>query len=203
MLARRKNDNGFTIVELLIVIVIIGVLASLVIVAYNGIQQRTRNTSRVAAAKEWQKVLNTYINQEGVYPYGSTACLGDGYPTDFDGNPDQDCHRTAVIRHPNSTLNSEILKVVTSLPVFPKDTVALVGGSFEGQRAIGLSYDPNTIVEGQTGRVKVHFWLEGTNQPCGVTVLDGLGNISSSPYTNGSYAGATLCSFTTDDPRNI
>lgn len=38
-LSRRR---GFTIVELLIVIVVIGILAAIVIVAYNGIQQRAR-----------------------------------------------------------------------------------------------------------------------------------------------------------------
>lgn len=38
----KKTTSGFTIVELLIVIVIIGILAALVIVAYNGIQLRAQ-----------------------------------------------------------------------------------------------------------------------------------------------------------------
>ncbi len=41
------KSQGFTIVELLIVIVIIGILAALVIVAYNGIQARASDTKRV------------------------------------------------------------------------------------------------------------------------------------------------------------
>lgn len=36
-----KSKSGFTIVELLIVIVVIGILAAITIVAYNGIQNRT------------------------------------------------------------------------------------------------------------------------------------------------------------------
>lgn len=41
----KKREVGFTIVELLIVIVVIGILAAITIVAYNGIQNRTIETS--------------------------------------------------------------------------------------------------------------------------------------------------------------
>lgn len=36
--SRKSNSDGFTIVELLIAIVIIGILAAISVVAYNGIQ---------------------------------------------------------------------------------------------------------------------------------------------------------------------
>jgi prepilin-type N-terminal cleavage/methylation domain-containing protein len=52
----KKTTSGFTIVELLIVIVVIGILAAITIVAYNGIQNRAQNTSvqndMVAMAKK-------------------------------------------------------------------------------------------------------------------------------------------------------
>lgn len=38
-----KNKQGFTIVELLIVIVVIAILAAITVVAFNGIQQRAKN----------------------------------------------------------------------------------------------------------------------------------------------------------------
>jgi general secretion pathway protein G len=41
---KMKNEKGFTIVELLIVIVVIGILAAIVIVAYNGVQNKANTT---------------------------------------------------------------------------------------------------------------------------------------------------------------
>lgn len=54
---KQKERSGFTIVELLIVIVIIGVLASLVIVAYNGIQQRAATAKREADLSTYYKAI--------------------------------------------------------------------------------------------------------------------------------------------------
>jgi prepilin-type N-terminal cleavage/methylation domain-containing protein len=44
----KPRSGGFTIVELLIVIVVIGILAAIVIVAYNGVQARAQ-TSKINA----------------------------------------------------------------------------------------------------------------------------------------------------------
>src|SRR5690349_15331856 len=39
-----RHDRGFTIVELLIVIVVIAILAAITIVAFNGVQDRSRDS---------------------------------------------------------------------------------------------------------------------------------------------------------------
>jgi prepilin-type N-terminal cleavage/methylation domain-containing protein len=48
----KQATRGFTIVELLIVIVIVGILAAITIVAYNGIQERARVSSGKAFASQ-------------------------------------------------------------------------------------------------------------------------------------------------------
>lgn len=117
-----NKRSGFTIVELLIVIVVIGILAAITIVAYNNVQQRANNMRRVAAAKEWHKLIITYTAQNGAYPASTLnnhTCLGTGNPTDFDANPDEDCNGTGNIKHPNVSVNTAYSTIASKLPSFP------------------------------------------------------------------------------------
>lgn len=73
-MSRYKTQNlirGFTIVELLIVIVVIAILAAISIVAYNGIQERARNSQRESDVKVIVKALEMYYIDNGQYPPGN------------------------------------------------------------------------------------------------------------------------------------
>lgn len=59
---------GYTIVELLIVIVVIGLLATLVVVAFSGVQARARDSQREANIRSVAKALEAYYVEKGSYP---------------------------------------------------------------------------------------------------------------------------------------
>lgn len=68
MSKKTVGQRGFTIVELLIVIVVIAVLATLPVAAYSGMQQRGRDTQRVSDMKAIVKGLEMYKTLNGSYP---------------------------------------------------------------------------------------------------------------------------------------
>jgi prepilin-type N-terminal cleavage/methylation domain-containing protein len=64
----RRDQTGFTIVELLIVIVVIGILAAITIVAYNGIQTRARTAEKVSDLSAVMTQLEMFYGDKGYYP---------------------------------------------------------------------------------------------------------------------------------------
>ncbi len=64
----RQQSSGFTIVELLIVVVVIGILAAIVMVAYNGIQANARDAGRIAKIQSIAKAIELYKVDNGRYP---------------------------------------------------------------------------------------------------------------------------------------
>ncbi len=62
------TSKAFTIVELLIVVVVIAILAAITIVAYNGIQNRARESATQSSASQAGKILATKRVTAGAYP---------------------------------------------------------------------------------------------------------------------------------------
>jgi len=68
MVSLKNKSKGFTIVELLIVIVVIGILATLVIVTFTGIQQKARDSKRKTDISAVQAALESYYSSNNTYP---------------------------------------------------------------------------------------------------------------------------------------
>lgn len=79
----RKSTSGFTIVELIVIVVVIGIIATIAIISYNGIQQATLNEQRGAELSGWKATYEKYKAANGQYPQMAADtgyCLGSGFP---------------------------------------------------------------------------------------------------------------------------
>ncbi len=75
------KQKGFTITELLLVLVIIGVLVSLAFVNYSATQAKSRDSKRLADAKAIEAGLESYRSENSSYPASTTATQVGGAST--------------------------------------------------------------------------------------------------------------------------
>ncbi len=68
MISLKRKEQGFTIVELLIVIVVIGILALLVITTFTGIQKKARDSERETDVSAVAAQVEAYYAQNAKYP---------------------------------------------------------------------------------------------------------------------------------------
>lgn len=113
MKVSQRHDKGFTIVELLIVVVVIAILAAISIVAYNGIQARANKSAIASYATNALKALGAYKVGEGVYP-SFNGCIGTGY-IDRNSNGTMDCRWSASgdTYNVSASLNNQLSKYTT------------------------------------------------------------------------------------------
>ena len=68
MKARKLNNQAFTIVEIVIVLLIIGVLTTIIVMTYSGIQEKNRNSIRHNDLQQIQAKLEGFDSDNGYYP---------------------------------------------------------------------------------------------------------------------------------------
>lgn len=76
------KNRGFTIVELLIVIIVVAILAAVTVVAFNGTQQRARDAQRKSDVAQIAKLLKVWSADRGPMRTGSgcgSSGNGDGW----------------------------------------------------------------------------------------------------------------------------
>lgn len=71
-----KKQKGFTLVELLVVLAIVGILLALAVGGIRIVQEVNRDTQRKAFARDIQLALESYQEKNNKYPLGGVTGLG-------------------------------------------------------------------------------------------------------------------------------
>lgn len=146
-----QKSKGFTIVELLIVIVVISILAAITAVAYNGLQQRARDSDRRQGIATIKKALELYKVDNGGYPQcgGGTHVGGTG----GSGGTVDAC------------LNALVPTYISSLPKDPLNTIS-GNGTYRYHYAVGYKKTgTTTYVYDMTSNYVLGVKLETITSP--------------------------------------
>ena len=72
----KKMSKGFTLLEMLVVVLIIGILAGIALPQYNRAVEKTRLAEALLNASSLQKAINSYILTKGYPATGTIQFLG-------------------------------------------------------------------------------------------------------------------------------
>lgn len=89
-----RNKKGFTLIEMLVVIALIGILASLAMISFGNSQKQARDAQRRSDLKQYQTLLESYANEAGgFYPARTTQTTMTTLCSDLNSQfePDTSC----------------------------------------------------------------------------------------------------------------
>lgn len=188
-----RKQTGFTIIELLIVIVVIGVLAAITIVAYNGISQRGQNAARVSAAKAAYNVIKIHTTTAGSdaailspIAVNASACYGKSLPDlNSDGIGDCNYQGATVFRSNNAAVDALLESTGSYGKVNYPAITTTTASVFLSPIIVNF---PSTI-DGRSAALQLRYTLQGDAQDCGLRTLLGLGGTSYTATNPNNYTG--------------
>jgi prepilin-type N-terminal cleavage/methylation domain-containing protein len=137
--SKSQLERGFTIVELLIVIVVIGILAAITIVSYNGITARANTNSAKANATAFLKKAELYAADGGTNRYPVSAAevqTGSDADETFYVNPSLTInYSTTALTSATPTSTIRVLKC-SAVNSAASDTQAEITGSSTGDATL-------------------------------------------------------------------
>ncbi len=144
------KQKGFTIVELLIVIVVIAILAAITVVAYNGITQRTYDTVIKNDLDNFAKVIRQYEAVNGDLPKSGWQT---GSSTTFPGV------RFKPSKQAYDTSNTNLFYCTGTRVSTSEQSFIVAARSKSGKVFI---YSPETGLKEVTGTIQSNCYATGT-----------------------------------------
>ncbi|MCL4397481.1 type II secretion system GspH family protein [Patescibacteria group bacterium] len=148
----NKSKKGFTLVELMIVITVIAILATIAVVSFTRVQKQARDTKRKAEVKSLQTALQAYYTEHQAYPISTTAITTEDVNTVLTGlSPDY----------------------MSSLPIAP------LGSTGNYQKYTYITTDDGfryaICVDLETAAVGQELWVVNTQNSAGEGIADAAG----------------------------
>lgn len=145
-----RKLKGFTLVELLVVIVAIAIIAAISVVAYTNIKDRAERTAIVVSVRQYATMIENYIVLHNKAPRADWRCLGDattlpavnGYEEGFCFKPANAGTNKGDSAPADPNLMAELRPLADSLPNidFPEVRSTIAGGrSYRGIIYDGLT----------------------------------------------------------------
>lgn len=174
---------GFTVVELLIVVVVIAILATVVIVSYRGIQTNAKNSQVIAGVSQYRELIESYRSMYGRYPKTTreianekvaVVCVGSGYTGGYCGK----VSGTDVYEDPYFV--AEIKKAGYGPPI-AFDALGVGSEQFTGA-VYGIDITATSQSPTGYGRT-IQYALRGNSVDCGIEGAWGYAMQSEPPMT--------------------
>lgn len=186
------NKNGFTIVELLIVITIVGILAAFAIISYQAYAKNARNKQTAAITQAYIDALNLYRLEKNKYPNGADlpdgyACLGEGYDLLNDGSKTCLVQTSWVAQVKESSAFNAVLKPyfpgqnlpkASDVKLFINSTNQFMGGVFMGEDTSN-----DVTVDGVPHPWLIAYYQEGATTKCPIGPVLTLQNLTGPDFT--------------------